>query len=45
MKEIDYWNEFWANVSEDDKPEVLEMFYNDMTDAQKDKFLSLTGNS
>ena len=45
MSKQDYWDEFWENISEDDKPEVLEMFYSDMTDAQKDEFLKLTGNN
>lgn len=44
MTKTDYWDEFWANVNEDDKPVVLGMFYNDMTAEQKDEFLRLTGN-
>lgn len=41
-KDVSY-NEFWASVPESEKPQVLAMFYEDMTDSQKDKFLEETG--
>lgn len=43
MTKEEIYDEFWASVPNDEKPEVLAMFYWDMTDAQKDEFLKETG--
>lgn len=43
MSKEEIWDCFWANIEEEDKPVVLEMFYSDMTDSQKDKFLEMAG--
>lgn len=43
MAKDEIYNEFWASVPESEKPQVLAMFYYDMTDSQKDKFLEETG--
>ena len=42
MTKEEIYDEFWASVPEDEKPEVLAMFYWDMTDSQKDEFLKET---
>jgi hypothetical protein len=42
MTAQEIYDEFWASVPEDEKPEVLAMFYWGMTDAQKDEFLKET---
>jgi len=43
MTTQEIYDEFWASVPDDEKPEVLAMFYGDMTDEQKDSFLKETG--
>ena len=43
MTAQEIYDEFWASVSDDEKPQVLAMFYGDMTDEQKDKFIRETG--
>lgn len=35
--------EFWASIPDDEKPQVLAMFYNDMSQEQKDQFIRETG--
>jgi hypothetical protein len=42
MTAREVYDGFWASVPEDEKAEVLAMFYWDMTDAQKDEFLKET---
>ena len=42
---MDKIREMWYNLSNDDKVDYLVEFYNDLTCAQKDKFLMETGNS
>jgi len=41
---MDEIREMWDNLSNDDKVNCLVEFYNDLTCAQKDKFLMETGN-
>lgn len=34
---------FWASVPESKKPKILAMFYDDMSQEQKDQFIRETG--
>ena len=43
MTAREIYDDFWASVPESEKPEVLAMFYGDMTDEQKDQFIRETG--
>lgn len=43
MTKQEIYDEFWASVPESEKPEVLAMFYGDMSDEQKEKFVKQTG--
>lgn len=43
MTKEEIYDDFWASVPESEKPEVLAMFYGDMTDEQKDQFIRETG--
>jgi hypothetical protein len=43
MTTQEIYNDFWASVPEIEKPEVLAMFYGNMTDEQKDQFIRETG--
>jgi hypothetical protein len=45
MSKEEIYDEFWASVPNEEKPSVLAMFYEDMTDAQKDEFLKETNNN
>ena len=43
MTTQEIYDEFWASVPEDKKPQVLAMFYGDMSQEQKDQFIRETG--
>lgn len=43
MTKQEIYDEFWASVPESEKPEVLAMFYDDMSQEQKDEFIRETG--
>jgi len=42
MTKEEIYDDFWASVPEDEKAMVLTMFYEDMSDSQKDEFLRNT---
>ena len=43
MTAQEIYDEFWASIPDDEKPQVLAMFYNDMPQEQKDQFIRETG--
>ena len=43
MTKQEIYDEFWASVPDDEKPQVLAMFYDDMSQEQKDQFIRETG--
>jgi len=43
MTTQEIYDEFWASVPEDKKPEVLAAFYANLTNEQKDQFIRETG--
>ena len=43
MTTQEIYDDFWASVPESEKPQVLAMFYDDMSQEQKDEFIRETG--
>ena len=43
MTKQEIYDEFWASVPDNEKPQVLAMFYDDMSQEQKDQFIRETG--
>lgn len=43
MTKQEIYDEFWASVPESKKPKILAMFYDDMSQEQKDEFVRETG--
>ena len=43
MTKQEIYDEFWASVPDNEKPQVLAMFYDDMPQEQKDEFVRETG--
>ena len=43
MTKQEIYDDFWVSVPEDEKPKVLAMFFEDMTEEQKGEFIKETG--